>query len=258
MYRHLRKSSAKTRPRRFLDTAQGLVEYALILALVAVLAVGATAYLGGQVGSTLSNVGGEVLGADEDGPTPAPTPTPAGNPGDHRNAPDCWAAGFFWYSKQLPRQCREMPSNYHNSADCVAAGYYWYRLGQRLPQHCARRWEHQQRRRLLGEWLLLVRTLRQRLPHDSWQCQQLRRQQQRLCDWPASTGMATIATTARSPPDSHRSASSCDDAGCDWHNGRCRGQPSYYTTEPGTCEAAGYDWDWIGNNHHCQGKHCEF
>ena len=84
MYRQPRKSSAKTRPRRFFETGQGLVEYALIIAMVALLAIGATLYLGGQVKGTLSSVGtaanGAVLGANQGGPTPAPTPAPTAAP----------------------------------------------------------------------------------------------------------------------------------------------------------------------------------
>ena len=124
MYRQFTKSTAKTRPRRFFETAQGLVEYALILALVAVLALGAFTTLGGQMGSTLSNVGGEVLGADESGPPTAP-PTPPPNPGSIGNAPACWAADFFWYSNSCHGD-RGAASNYQNGPDCVAAGYYWY------------------------------------------------------------------------------------------------------------------------------------
>jgi pilus assembly protein Flp/PilA len=42
------------------DDGQGLAEYALILALVAVVAIVALAFLGGDVTSTLSNLGNSL------------------------------------------------------------------------------------------------------------------------------------------------------------------------------------------------------
>lgn len=124
MFHRIGRSSAKTRPRRLLRAAQGLVEYALILALVAILAVGATAYLGTQVGTTLSDVGGAVLGANQTGPTPTATPTSGPNPGSIHNSSECWNAGYFWYSSA----CHSTPGssgNYHNSGDCFSAGFFW-------------------------------------------------------------------------------------------------------------------------------------
>jgi Flp pilus assembly pilin Flp len=134
MYRQPRKSSAKTRPRRFFETGQGLVEYALIIAMVALLAIGATLYLGGQIKGTLSGVGtaaGDVLGANQGGPTPAPTPAPTPtptpvNPDNIHNSAQCWTAGYYWYGNDC-HSSRGSSSNYdHDSSGCVAAGYYWY------------------------------------------------------------------------------------------------------------------------------------
>ena len=42
------------------DRGQGLAEYALILALIAVLALAAVTFLGGQINSILSNVGNKI------------------------------------------------------------------------------------------------------------------------------------------------------------------------------------------------------
>jgi pilus assembly protein Flp/PilA len=42
------------------DEGQGLVEYALILVLIAIVAIAALLFLGGQVSEILSNVGNSV------------------------------------------------------------------------------------------------------------------------------------------------------------------------------------------------------
>jgi pilus assembly protein Flp/PilA len=42
------------------DRGQGLAEYALILALIAVLAIAAVTFLGGQINAILSAVGGAI------------------------------------------------------------------------------------------------------------------------------------------------------------------------------------------------------
>ena len=42
------------------DDGQGLAEYALILALIAIVAIAALFYLGGQVSTILSNVGDSI------------------------------------------------------------------------------------------------------------------------------------------------------------------------------------------------------
>jgi len=42
------------------EDGQGLAEYALILALIAVLAIAAVTFLGGQINSILSNVGNKI------------------------------------------------------------------------------------------------------------------------------------------------------------------------------------------------------
>jgi len=45
------------------DEGQGLVEYGLILALIAVVAIAALTFLGGDVSSTLTNVGNTLANA---------------------------------------------------------------------------------------------------------------------------------------------------------------------------------------------------
>ena len=42
------------------ERGQGLAEYALILALIAVLAIAAVTFLGGQINTILSNVGTKI------------------------------------------------------------------------------------------------------------------------------------------------------------------------------------------------------
>ena len=42
------------------ERGQGLAEYALILALIAVLAIAAVTFLGGQINTILSNVGNSI------------------------------------------------------------------------------------------------------------------------------------------------------------------------------------------------------
>jgi len=42
------------------DRGQGLAEYALILALIAVLAIAAVTFLGGQINAILSDVGNKI------------------------------------------------------------------------------------------------------------------------------------------------------------------------------------------------------
>ena len=46
--------------RKSADDGQGLVEYALILALIAIVAIVALLYLGGSVSSILSDIGGSI------------------------------------------------------------------------------------------------------------------------------------------------------------------------------------------------------
>ncbi len=114
MYRRLRRSSAKTRPRRFFETGAGLVEYALIIALIAVLAIGATTYLGGQIKGVLSNVGtaaGNVLGVQG-----GPGPGPVAQPGDFTDQSSCQGAGFIWHdSHHGPDYCAAPSAQDFNS-----------------------------------------------------------------------------------------------------------------------------------------------
>ena len=42
------------------ERGQGLAEYALILALIAILAIAAVTFLGGQINSILSDVGNKI------------------------------------------------------------------------------------------------------------------------------------------------------------------------------------------------------
>lgn len=42
------------------DEGQGLAEYALILALIAIIAIGALVFLGGQIAAILSEIGAQI------------------------------------------------------------------------------------------------------------------------------------------------------------------------------------------------------
>ncbi len=61
----------------FVTAGQGLVEYAILLALVAILVISVLVFAGGRISSTLSSIGTD-LGAPAvtAGPTMKPTPTP--------------------------------------------------------------------------------------------------------------------------------------------------------------------------------------
>ena len=102
---HTRPTSKPAAPRlrrRRYQAGQGLVEYALILALVAVLVIGATVVLGRQVSTTLSTVGDQMPAGSSASPTVAPTPTP---PSDFGTKKTCTAAGYTWVTKPKPAHC---------------------------------------------------------------------------------------------------------------------------------------------------------
>ena len=99
--------TGQTRPRWILEAGQGVVEYALVLALMAVLAIGATAYLGGMATSALSNVAVLLNGAVPSGSSTGPqlTPVPAG---DYTTKKACTASGYQWIAKTktTPAHCQ--------------------------------------------------------------------------------------------------------------------------------------------------------
>jgi len=57
----------RTGPRRVVQAGQGLVEYALILACIAALTIGAAFFLGGRIKGVLSTVGSSVSAAQNQG-----------------------------------------------------------------------------------------------------------------------------------------------------------------------------------------------
>ena len=91
-----------SRPCRVLEAGQGLVEYVLILALVVVLAVGATVYVGGMASGALSNVA-DVLNGSSAGPQLTPVP-----PADYSTKKACTASGYVWIAKTktAPAHCQ--------------------------------------------------------------------------------------------------------------------------------------------------------
>ena len=100
------KPAASSRRRRQIQAGQGLVEYALILALIAVLVIGAAAVLGRQVSTTLSTVGDQMPAGSGASPTTppsaAPTPTPPSKFGTKKT---CTAAGYKWVTTPKPAHC---------------------------------------------------------------------------------------------------------------------------------------------------------
>jgi Flp pilus assembly pilin Flp len=122
VYRHLRQATAKTRPRRRRATGQGLVEYALIIAIVAVLAIGASVALGGGINGALFGIGGQVENPNGGG---APTDAPS----DYNNEADCEANGYYWENPPGPNNsfCTTPPApdTFTDDDDCRDAGYYW-------------------------------------------------------------------------------------------------------------------------------------
>jgi Flp pilus assembly pilin Flp len=91
-------------PRAVAEAGQGLAEYALILALIAVLAIGATLHLGGAISSTLSITGstiGGVVAGQQGGPPPSPTTPPSA----YATKKKCVAAGYQWVTKPKPAHC---------------------------------------------------------------------------------------------------------------------------------------------------------
>ncbi len=90
-------SSVTTRPLRRADTGQALTEYGLILALIAVITIGAALFLGAQTSGTLSDVGGriqEIPGVEVQATTP---------PTGYTTKKTCKAAGYTWVGKQRTR-----------------------------------------------------------------------------------------------------------------------------------------------------------
>ena len=59
-----------------LQRGQGLVEYAVILACIAILVIVAITFLGHHVSSVLSSVGSSIISHAGPGGTPAPTEPP--------------------------------------------------------------------------------------------------------------------------------------------------------------------------------------
>jgi Flp pilus assembly pilin Flp len=113
-------TSGKTGPRRVAQAGQGLVEYALILCLVAAVAVVGTIFLGKQVSTVLSHTG-SALGARS-----------GGDPGSFKNEPECKKAGFQWQDGEdgAPDFCRSsVPTYYTSEPTCDAADYHWWTLG---------------------------------------------------------------------------------------------------------------------------------
>jgi Flp pilus assembly pilin Flp len=78
--------------RRLAATGQALVEYGLILTLIAVVAIGALLHLGGQTSAALSDVGTQIESVG--GPLAATTP-----PTDYTTKKQCTAANYTWVKK---------------------------------------------------------------------------------------------------------------------------------------------------------------
>lgn len=94
-------TTAATGPLRVAQAGQALVEYGLILALIAIVAIGATLYLGGQTSATLSDAGEQISAA----------------------------AG-------VSVQATAPPSAYTKKKQCTAAGYTWVAAKGKVKAHC--------------------------------------------------------------------------------------------------------------------------
>jgi Flp pilus assembly pilin Flp len=122
----------KTGPRRVVQAGQGLVEYALILALIAVVAISGTLFLGKEISKVLANmgssIGGNVAGVTQTGTTTTTatttttTTTTTGPPWTYGSPQSCTQAGYQWHSGI----CRySSPSSYTDQFRCEQAGYDW-------------------------------------------------------------------------------------------------------------------------------------
>jgi Flp pilus assembly pilin Flp len=147
-------TTGKTGPRRVVQAGQGLVEYALILALIAAVAVVGTMFLGKQVSTVLSHTG-SALGARSvggGGGTPVhgepcgnggtwdqhgndwvcegETPVTPGPPSDYGTKALCEAVTgdpYQWHNTDGGGGfCRsKTPTYYTTSGTCQAAHYTW-------------------------------------------------------------------------------------------------------------------------------------
>ena len=77
---------------RLAATGQAIVEYGLILTLIAIVAIGALLYLGGQTSGALSDVGTQIKSV---GGSPAATTPPTA----YKTQKQCTAANYTWVKK---------------------------------------------------------------------------------------------------------------------------------------------------------------
>ena len=85
------------RASRWVASGQALAEFALTLALVAVIAIAATLYLGAQTSGVLSTIGDGMNGISG-----APATTP---PSGYTKKKTCKQAGYKWVTKPKPAHC---------------------------------------------------------------------------------------------------------------------------------------------------------
>ncbi len=81
-------------PRGASASGQGVVEYVLILALVAMITITGAIFLGAQTSDTLSDAGGQIetiSGTEVEATTP---------PSDYTTRKACRAAGYTWVAKK--------------------------------------------------------------------------------------------------------------------------------------------------------------
>ncbi len=94
MTAHPISNSPITPPGHRLAAGQALVEYGLILALIAIIAIGATLYLGSQTSNALSSVGDQMNAVTA---TSVPATTP---PSAYTKKAQCKAAGYTWIARK--------------------------------------------------------------------------------------------------------------------------------------------------------------
>ena len=89
-------TTGKTIPRQVAQAGQGLVEYALILALIAVLAISATLFLGAKINTVLSNVGNSVAGQVSTQTTSSSSSSSSTNQYPQHDGWPCDSNGHHW------------------------------------------------------------------------------------------------------------------------------------------------------------------
>jgi Flp pilus assembly pilin Flp len=97
-------SDPKSRRRAGPSVGQAIVEYALILAIVAAIVIGALVITGKQTSSVISDVGTQIESvAGSDQPEPSAQAESTTPPSAYTKKKTCKAAGYTWIKKNKKR-----------------------------------------------------------------------------------------------------------------------------------------------------------